>query len=530
MKTPLKAGAARLSMAVLATETKFMATTAVPGAPPFASQTTQQPLLKRVISFPAVLCALLVAALFVPLREFNVDPDLWWHLKVGQAILATHLWPNADTYSFTAQGTPWTACEWLGDTLLAAVQRAWGLPGLMALDLALGAAVLLALFALASLRSRNSKAAFVTCALLLFLSAVFFSLRPQMIGYLFLILTLIILERFRQGRAGTLWLLPPLFLVWVNTHGSFVVGLLALGVYAISGLAEIRRGGLESRRWTAPQRLRLGLVFLASLVALMATPYGTKLAVYPIDMAFLQPNVVANILEWQPLPLNTPAGELFLAVLVGILLAQIVLRPTWHLAEITLFLAGTVAACLHARLLLIFVPFCAPLLAVILSHWIPPYEPGKDKYALNAILMIAVVAGVARFFPSRTQLESRVAQHWPVKAVQYLKQHPAPRPMYNNLRYGGYLIYALDGRNKVFIDGRNDIYERTGVFADYVSIGRVKPNAFFLLRAYNVQSCFIEPQEALATLLAASPQWQKVYADNLIAIFTSKSARDSDPR
>jgi len=149
---------------------------------------------------------------------------------------------------------------------------------------------------------------------------------------------------------------------------------------------------------------------------------------------------------------------------------------------------------------------------------------------LNAILMIAVVAGVARFFPSRTQLENRVAERWPVKAVQYLEQHPAPRPMYNNLRYGGYLIYALDGRNKVFIDGRNDIYERTGVFADYVSIGRVKPNAFFLLRAYNVQSCFIEPQEALATLLAASPQWQKVYADNLIAIFARKSAGDSESR
>jgi hypothetical protein len=504
----------------------FMATTSVPCTSPTVSRTRPQSHLKRLICFPAMLGALLVGALFAPLRDFTVDPDLWWHIKVGQSILATHHWPTADTYSFTAQGSPWMACEWLGDVLLATVQRVWGFSGLMALDLILGGAVVLALYVLASLRSHNSKAAFVACVLLLFLAAVFFSLRPQMLGYLFLVLTLIILERFRQGRTGTLWLLPPLFLVWVNTHGSFAIGLLAFGVYWISGLTEIRWGGLESMRWTAGERRRLGLAFLASLIALAITPYGMKLAGYPLDMALFQPTVVANILEWQPLPLNSAAGRLFLAVLIGFLLAQVVLRPTWHLAEFTLFLAGIVAACLHARLLLVFVPFCAPLLAVFLSRWIPPYDPCKDKYALNAILMIAIVGGVVRFFPSQKQLQSRVAAHWPVKAVQYLEQHPTPRPMFNNLRYGGYLIYALDGQNKVFIDGRNDIYERTGVFADYVSIGRGTPNSFPLLREYNVQSCLIELDEVLATLLAASSEWKKVYQDEASVLFVRRRIRE----
>jgi hypothetical protein len=490
------------------------------------SQTPRQPLLKRVVSFPALLGALLVAALFVPLRDFTLDPDVWWHIKVGQGILATHHWPTSDTYSFTAQGTPWMACEWLGETLLAAVHGARGLRGLMALDITLGAAVLLALYALASLRSRNSKAAFVTCALLLPLIAVSFSLRPQMLGYFFLILTLIILERFRQGRAGTLWLLPPLFLVWVNTHGSFVVGLFALGVYGVCGLVKIRWGGLESIRWMAAQRLRLSLVFLASLIALAVTPYGTKLAGYPMDMALLQPVVVASIQEWEPMPFNLLFGKLFLALLVAFLLAQVILRSTWQLAELTLFLAGVVAACLHARFLLVFVPFCAPLFAVILSRWIPPYDPGKDKYVLNALLITAVVVGVSRFFPSRAQLESRVAEHCPVKALRYLEQHPPPRPMFNNHGFGGFLIYALDGRNKVFTDGRNDLYERTGVLTDYGSIARVAPSALPLLRAYNVQSCLIERDEPLGTLLAASSEWEKVYEDKLSILFVRRQNRE----
>ena len=82
--------------------------------------------------------------------------------------------------------------------------------------------------------------------------------------------------------------------------------------------------------------------------------------------------------------------------------------------------------------MLIFVPFSAPLFGVILARWIEPYEPAKDKYALNAILMTLVVAAVIGLFPSRADLESIMEEKWPVRAVAYLRQHPAPRPMFNS--------------------------------------------------------------------------------------------------
>ncbi len=94
--------------------------------------------------------------------------------------------------------------------------------------------------------------------------------------------------------------------------------------------------------------------------------------------------------------------------------------------------------------------------------------------------------------------------------------------MFNNYSYGGYLIYALDGRNKVFIDGRTDIYDQAGVLTDYGRIRRVEPIALRLLDVYSVQSCLIERNEALGTLLAASPRWQKVYADGQSALFVRK--------
>jgi hypothetical protein len=500
-----------------------MATPEALPTPPDLKNGPHQSGLKKMVSFPAVLAVLLVGGIFVPLRNFFVDPDVWWHIKVGATLLSTHRWPTVDPYSFTARGAPWIAYEWLGDLVLAATEGAWGLRGLMALDLALTAAIVLALYVSVTQRCGNSKAAFVTCAVLLPLIYLSCSLRPQMLGYFFLVLTLILLERFRQGHAGGLWLLPPLFLLWVNTHGSFVLGLLALGVYWASGLVEIHWGGLASRLWNSGERLRLELVGLLSLIALTITPYGTKLCVYPLNMAFSQPINVGNIQEWQSMVFGEFFGKLFLALLLGFLLAQVTLRPTWRLDEIVLFFVGVVAACLHVRFILVFVPFCAPLLAVVVARWIPPYRPAKDKYALNGLLMVLVVAGVVRIFPSRAKLEGIMAEKWPVEAVAYLKRHPVPRPMYNNYGYGGYLIWQLDGQNKVFVDGRADIYERVGVLSDYLSISRLAPAAPFLLDAYHIQSCLIARDEPLATLLAYSPQWQKVYGDNQSVLFVRKS-------
>src|SRR6266478_3929210 len=295
-------------------------------------------LLKRIFTFPAMLGMVLVATVFYQGRGFLVDPDVWWHVKVGQGILDTHHWPTVDPYSFTVAGTPWIAYEWLGDVLLGAVARFAGLQGLDALLIVLGSVIMIALYFYGALRSGNSKAGFVASGLLCSLAFLSFTLRPQMLGYLFIILTLIVIERFRQNKRRALRFLPLLFLIWINTHGSFIIGLGVVFVYWAAGLKAFRLGEIEARRWAPAERLRLESVFLLCLALLPITPYGTRLAVYPFDMAFLQPVNVANIIEWEPMPFNIPAGKLFLALVVGFFVVQMLLRPIRNLAELVLVL------------------------------------------------------------------------------------------------------------------------------------------------------------------------------------------------
>jgi len=133
--------------------------------------------------------------------------------------------------------------------------------------------------------------------------------------------------------------------------------------------------------------------------------------------------------------------------------------------------------------------------------------------------MTAIAVGIIRFFPSTEHLKSQVAEHWPVKSVRYLKDNPPPQPIFNTYGYGGYMMYALDGQIRVFIDGRAEIYGHSGVLDDYLKIARLAPNTLSLLRAYNVQSCLIGRDEPLATLLAASSQWQKIYTDDMSVLF-----------
>ena len=495
----------------------------------FAPQRSERAaLLQQIFSFPALLGAVLVAAAATSARAFSLDPDVWWHLKSGEAILTTHHWPTADPYSFTVAGQYWLSYEWLGDVMLA---TAWRMGGLVAFGLLLtilSGAIILALYALGTMRSRNSKAGFVAAAMLFVPAAASFNLRPQMLGYLFIVLTLIILERFRMGKRAAVWLLPALMLVWINAHGSWIIGLGTIAVYLACGLVEFRVGAIEARRWNGPDRLSLSIVLALSTVVTLITPYGAGLAKYPFEVASSLPISIGNIQEWQPMPFDTSLGKVFLFLFLGFVLLQVTFQFTWRLEELGLFLFATTMACIHVRFLMLFVPFFVPLLAVTLARWLPTYQRAKDKYLLNAVLMLAILAIVVRYFPSKASLERTIEGRFPVGAVAYLNDHSVPGPMYNAYFFGGYLVWSWAPGRKVFIDGRSELYERGGVIGDVVNVMDIRPDALAILKKYGVQSCLLLRDEPLATVLAAMPDWKQEYEDQTSILFVRRSAGNAD--
>jgi hypothetical protein len=478
--------------------------------------------LRKCFSFPVLLGTVLVGASYVTVRSLRLDPDTWWHIKYGEIILDTGHWPTVDTWSFTVHGIPRIAYEWGGEVITAIAYRMGGLRGLDILLITLTSIIVLLMYYYACLCCRNSKAAFIATAVILPVGAMCFTLRPQLLGYIFLLITLILLERYKQGLQKSLWTLPPLVLIWVNTHGSFTLGFMVLGLYWLSGLTAFSCGGLHATRWEPQQRLHLEIVGLLSVAVLPITPYGTRLATVPLEVATSLPVNFSDVMEWQPLNFGFWEAKLLIILMAGFVLANIAFRLRYRLEMLALFFLIAYLTFVHSRFAIFYAIIFAPLLASILSRWMTAYDPRIDKYAVNAFLIFTAVIALVWYMPARASLQKRIASEYPVQAVRYLRNHPIPGRIFNEYAFGGYLVWTRAPEHKVFIDGRGDVYERAGVFSAYMDVIDIKPDALAVLQSYQINSCLVLQGSPIATLLAASPNWRRAYKDNLSVIFVRK--------
>lgn len=492
-----------------------------------ASENRLAELLKNIISFPVFLGVLLAAVAGYQAHLHLADPDTWWHAKVGQLILATGHLPTHDIYSYTVTGHPWIAYEWLGEVLIGWSAK-WGALGLLGMLCAFSGLLMVLLYLYGTVYTGNVKASVAACAILLPLAAVFFTLRPQLLGYCYLLVLLILLELYRQGHEKVLWAIPPLFLLWINTHGSFFIGLGIFGVFWLCGLFEFEWGSVVAKRWTNRQSRNLLLTILASTVLLPLTPYGTQLAAYPFEMAILQPLNIANIQEWQAVSFGEAWGKAFLVLVLALFIVQLKWKPRFRFFDLVFLLVTIFAAALHIRFIIVLVFAALPWLTVFLGRWLTPYVRSKDQYVLNVALIALIAFGFVHFFPSQKKIDKRLGKTYPMNAIAFMKTHPAavPEPMYNDYGWGGYLIWSFGNSHgtsrPVFIDGRCDIYEYAGVFRDYLNISRLKPDTPMLLAKYDIRSVFTGGGGILATYLRSTADWKEIYRGKVASIFVFK--------
>src|SRR3989304_2085413 len=210
--------------------------------------------LLTVISFPFMLASIIALWVYLIANRDVGDPDVWWHMRNAQYLIENLKLPNSDVYSYTVAGTPWINHQWLAEIPYYLAYRVGGLLGIYVLYLALVEGILLGLFYLAYKTSGNVKGAFLVGCFSVLLAAVSFGPRTLLFGYVYLLALLLLLHRYRSTGKGPLWILPFLFCGWVNTHGSWLFGMIVLAIFIVTGLVEGTWGRIEAVRWT-PQQL-----------------------------------------------------------------------------------------------------------------------------------------------------------------------------------------------------------------------------------------------------------------------------------
>src|SRR5271167_981320 len=160
----------------------------------------------RVLQLLALVSLLTLLAAIAFASETTVrDPDIWWHLKVGDWIVRNHAVPYVGIFSRTAATRPWIAYSWGYEVLLSRAYAWFGLIGLATFGILLTVAVSFVLF---WMLHRLSGSFWVAWILAFIGSLAFlFSLMPRPVFVSMILFTVVLaflLEAQRTGKTRLL--------------------------------------------------------------------------------------------------------------------------------------------------------------------------------------------------------------------------------------------------------------------------------------------------------------------------------------
>ncbi len=516
--------------------------------PQTAIELTRADAPPRVRSFPAVHIAGLSCLLFAFSLRSMQDPDIGWHLRNAAQLVQRHGFVRSDAYSFTLAGIPWVDPEWLAEVLFYAGWRIGAVLGLYGVMLGLLEIIFVGLFVLASRTSGSNTRGLFTTSIGILLATVSYGPRTLLFGWFCLVLELLLLQAFfhkhrAQGLTpgsstrdrALLLLLPVLFAFWINLHGSWLIGVVVLGIAVASASINIQSGLLQNRPLSGQAQRQLWAIALVSLAALFVNPYGWHLVTYPFDLAFRQNLNIASIAEWQPTPLSSLRGRVLLGLCAVALLRQLFRPRSWNLYELGLGALGLYAGLHYLRFLFLTSLLTLPMLTrdldldLSLSDRIGSKTASQRSFRsrldfmsrdiggsaakiwLRGIAIAALACVVFRLFQASGQDVTKTPDFPSQRATEYLKNfHPQGR-VFNDFLWGGYLEWNTP-QIPVFVDSRVDIFEHAGVFADYLDAIRLR-NSLHILCKYRIRYVLFEKETPFTYLLMHTSGWHPLYQD-----------------
>ncbi len=233
------------------------------------------------------------------------DPDVFLHAAVGKSIWSDFRTLGAASFHDVAPAKPYVADKWLAQLASAAAASA-GDTGLMGLQIALTTLVAGAWFWMLRRFDADPWMALAATALALVAAAHRLEPRPETLSHAFLAIVAGSIAGPARPRilAGAL---TAIAVVWVNAHGYFVNGFLALSAAFGAALLDAPPAALAKGRLRAARHA--ALLLLLMMAASLVHPQGWRALVWPFQ----------QIAEARANPIYAEAiGEL---------------KPTWELLE-----------------------------------------------------------------------------------------------------------------------------------------------------------------------------------------------------
>src|SRR5260370_10965376 len=350
------------------------------------------------------------------------DPDLWRHLRAGQWIVETGHVPHTDPFSFTRAGHAWVSHEWLSEVVFYELWKHDGATALIVFSAIITTAGFMLLYLRCLLCGGKKHWAAAATVFGALASAASWGVRPQMFTFTLATLLLWLLEG-GQDRPRLLFWIPPLFLLWLNLHAGFALGLALLFAYGVGLIMETAVGNTPWQE-ARPILLRVLLLLLACLALVPLNPSGAQLYRYPFD-TLRSPAMRSFIVEWFSPDFHDWLYRPFLLVWLLLLIALASSRSRPKGRVIVPLLLTAFAARDAVRHLPIFVLGAVPVIAAALTvasasssaqQRRPASRPFRPLLIGAVVILLAVFALVKSVTLARNQAAVE-AEQFPQGAV-----------------------------------------------------------------------------------------------------------------
>ena len=479
--------------------------------------------------------------IFVFVNTHPIRPyDFWWHIAVGKEIVNSGTIPTIDVYSYTETGQPYPSYQmfWLMEIVMYGIYKTGGPALVIFIQSVMITSAYFVLFWICKLTSSSWRIAAVSVLFAAALGLNDWNVRPQGITFLLASLFLLAIYQYRKD-AHWEWLviIPVCMLIWVNSHGTFIIGLVLVGIWWGQEIWTIIRHRIFIKQ---PVEFRpvvvSGITFGMTLVICLFNPRGLGIINYLQTLT--SNSAVQNLVtEWAPPNFGTWMGVLFFCGLIGSALLLILSPKRPDFFQLTTFLVFGILGLRTSRGSVWFGLVMAPIIAAHLAAIVKRYQktdkhPGNEEGSrlLNIVFFVIVIGmGLISLpwlksnLPLPSEKAGLLSSETPVLATQFLLEENLPGRLFNSMSFGSYLIWAAYPKYQVFTDSRIELFPED-VWLDYLKISNAEGNWEELLGSYGVNTLLLSPIEQPALVKAAmeSGEWEIVYQDASAILFDRK--------
>lgn len=422
--------------------------------------------MSKYILFLGGICLFFAFTIFTPINL--VSADLGRHLANGRLLLTNPELLTTNFFSYTYPHFSFYNHHWGFGFITFQVFKNFGFLGLSFFYVLLSLLSIVGVIYLALKKSTP----IITLSLSLLLFPLWIlrtEIRPEVISLFFSVLLCLLLDFSQKLSLKKFFIIPIIFTFWINCHVLFPLGFIILGYYwpvwildnlknSSAKLFEIIFLSREGRKWI--------FLFILSFLFLLINPIGFNLLKAPYLLSL---NYGYQILEnqnlwflfqrnlWGEYVISWAIVFVFSIVLTVSLFLKKCLDKSTILSSLFLFFLwglsfNTARAVTYASILAL------PLLAQLITQ----LRSKLHRYFLPIFFSITI-AGTQLSFWNQHQFFSAIFYgnnflSFQQKSIDFFKEQNLKGPIFNNYDIGGFLIFNLYPKEKVFVDNRPEAY------------------------------------------------------------------------